>query len=142
MPICAMAQYLQRCRPAQRSGRQRPKPAWCCPRFWQQEKNCIASIAPIAMAARDRDRHQPIRAGRQPWADDGADRQPYPHRAQWRLCAGHGGNPRPYSMPPFGPVLNDLEVAQILTYVRSSWGNQAEPVSASEVNQYRSVPLD
>ncbi|MFC0168800.1 c-type cytochrome [Pseudoduganella danionis] len=52
------------------------------------------------------------------------------------------GNPRPYSMPPFGPVLSDLEVAQILTYVRSSWGNQAEPVSASEVNQYRSVPLD
>ncbi|MYN44556.1 c-type cytochrome [Pseudoduganella sp. FT93W] len=52
------------------------------------------------------------------------------------------GNPRPYSMPPFGPVLSDLEVAQILTYVRSSWGNQAEPVSASDVNRYRSVPLD
>jgi len=53
-----------------------------------------------------------------------------------------GGNPRPYSMPPFGPVLSDVEVAQVLTYVRASWGNQAAPVSASEVNQYRSVPLD
>lgn len=53
-----------------------------------------------------------------------------------------GGNPRPYSMPPFGPVLSDVEVAQVLTYVRASWGNQASPVSASDVNRYRSVPLD
>lgn len=53
-----------------------------------------------------------------------------------------GGNPRPYSMPPFGPVLSDVEVAQVLTYVRASWGNQASPVSASDVNQYRSIPLD
>jgi len=52
------------------------------------------------------------------------------------------GNPRPYSMPPFGPVLSDTEVAQVLSFVRSAWGNQGAPVSASEVNRYRTVPLD
>ncbi len=52
------------------------------------------------------------------------------------------GNPRPYSMPPFGPVFSDTEVAQVLSFVRSAWGNQAAPVSASEVNRYRTVPLD
>jgi len=33
-------------------------------------------------------------------------------------------------------------VAQVLSFVRSAWGNQAAPVSASEVNRYRTVPLD
>lgn len=39
------------------------------------------------------------------------------------------GNPRPYGMPPFGHVLDDAEIAAVLTYVRGSWGNDAEPVS-------------
>jgi len=34
-------------------------------------------------------------------------------------------NPRPYGMPPFGPSLNDVEVAQVLNYIRNAWGNQA-----------------
>jgi mono/diheme cytochrome c family protein len=50
--------------------------------------------------------------------------------------------PRPYSMPPFAPTLSDTEVALILTYVRNAWGNHATPVTAADVNQYRTAPLD
>jgi mono/diheme cytochrome c family protein len=39
------------------------------------------------------------------------------------------GNPRPYGMPPFGHVLDDNEIAAVLSYVRGSWGNEAAPVS-------------
>lgn len=52
------------------------------------------------------------------------------------------GNPYPFGMPPFGPQLSDQEVAALVSYVRNSWGNQGGFVSASEVNRYRSVPLD
>ena len=47
------------------------------------------------------------------------------------------GNPRPYGMPPFGQALDDAEIAALLTYLRSSWGNQAAPVQAREVNRLR-----
>ena len=49
------------------------------------------------------------------------------------------GNPRPFGMPPFATVLNDDEVAQVLTFVRRSWGNAAPAVTALEVSRYRSV---
>ena len=52
------------------------------------------------------------------------------------------GNPRPYGMPPFSPVLNDAEAAAVLSYVRASWGNAAPEVTAAQVNRYRAVPLD
>lgn len=39
------------------------------------------------------------------------------------------GNPRPYGMPPFGQVLDDGDIAAVLTYVRGAWGNDAPPVS-------------
>ena len=48
-------------------------------------------------------------------------------------------NPRPYGMPPFATQLSDDEVAQLLSYVRGSWGNRAAPVSALEVAKFRSV---
>jgi mono/diheme cytochrome c family protein len=51
-------------------------------------------------------------------------------------------NPRPYSMPPFAPVLDDTEVATVLTYIRNAWGNKGDAVSPSEVNPYRTAPLD
>ncbi|MBC7484392.1 MAG: cytochrome c [Rhizobacter sp.] len=47
------------------------------------------------------------------------------------------GNPRPFGMPPFATVLNDEEVAQVLTFVRGSWGNAAPAVTALEVSRYR-----
>jgi mono/diheme cytochrome c family protein len=52
------------------------------------------------------------------------------------------GNPRPYGMPPYSPVLSDDEVAAVVSYVRASWGNDARMVTAPEVNRYRAVPLD
>jgi mono/diheme cytochrome c family protein len=45
-------------------------------------------------------------------------------------------------MPPYGHVLNDDEVAAVVTYLRASWGNKARPVTAAQVNLYRSVPVD
>lgn len=52
------------------------------------------------------------------------------------------GNPRPYGMPPYSPVLNDAEVAAVVSYARASWGNAARMVTPAEVNGYRAVPLD
>ena len=49
------------------------------------------------------------------------------------------GNPRPFGMPPFATVLSDIEVAQLLSHLRGSWGNHAAPVSAREVAQFRSL---
>ena len=46
-------------------------------------------------------------------------------------------NPRPYGMPPFFNRLNDQEIAAVLTYMRSSWGNKGGPVSALDVERYR-----
>jgi mono/diheme cytochrome c family protein len=42
-------------------------------------------------------------------------------------------------MPPFATVLSNDEVAQLLTYIRSSWGNVGAPVSALEVTRFRGV---
>ncbi|HEY9067923.1 MAG TPA: cytochrome c [Burkholderiaceae bacterium] len=47
------------------------------------------------------------------------------------------GNPRPFGMPPFATELGDNDVAALLTYLRTSWGNHAAPVSALQVTQYR-----
>jgi mono/diheme cytochrome c family protein len=58
------------------------------------------------------------------------------------FAPGTAGNPRPYSMPPFGHLLNDVEVAQVVSYLRSTWGNNAAPVNGTEVNRYRAIPLD
>ncbi len=58
------------------------------------------------------------------------------------FAPGTAGNPRPYGMPPFRPLLNDEEVAAIVSYVRNSWGNHAGLVSPLEVDRFRSVPVD
>lgn len=58
------------------------------------------------------------------------------------FAPGTAGNPRPYSMPPFSHVMSDTEVAQVVSYLRSAWGNNAAPVGGTEVNRYRAVPLD
>jgi mono/diheme cytochrome c family protein len=52
------------------------------------------------------------------------------------------GNPRPYGMPPFSALLNDEEIAAVVSYVRNSWGNRGSTVSPDQVNRYRAVPLD
>lgn len=52
------------------------------------------------------------------------------------------GNQRPFGMPPFGYLLNDAEVAAVVSYMRNSWGNHADLVAPSEVRRFRGVPLD
>ncbi len=47
------------------------------------------------------------------------------------------GNPRPYGMPPFAPVLGDDDIAAVISYLRGSWGNAAPAVSAFDVNRLR-----
>lgn len=47
------------------------------------------------------------------------------------------GNPRPYGMPPFSQTLNDEEIAAVLSFLRRSWGNEAEAVSPFDVMRYR-----
>lgn len=46
-------------------------------------------------------------------------------------------NLRPYGMPPFGHVLSHRELADLMTFIRQSWGNQASPVSELEVLRRR-----
>jgi mono/diheme cytochrome c family protein len=58
------------------------------------------------------------------------------------FAPGTKGNPRPYGMPAFGPLLDDAEVAAVVSHVRHAWGNEAPRVSAMDVNRHRSVPLD
>jgi mono/diheme cytochrome c family protein len=47
------------------------------------------------------------------------------------------GNPRPFGMPPFVHVLTDPDIAAVTTYIRNTWGNQAEAVSAADVVRVR-----
>ena len=48
------------------------------------------------------------------------------------------GVPAPYPMPAYRRTLSDQEVADVVTYIRHSWGNgQTEPVSAYRVRGLR-----
>jgi mono/diheme cytochrome c family protein len=47
------------------------------------------------------------------------------------------GNPRPFGMPPFVHVLDDNDIAAVTTFIRGSWGNQADAVSAADVVRHR-----
>ena len=40
-------------------------------------------------------------------------------------------------MTPFGGMLNDEEMASVLTFVRNSFGNEAAPISPEKVKQVR-----
>ena len=42
-------------------------------------------------------------------------------------------------MPPLGSVLKDKEIADVLTYVRKSFGNKASEVTAADVKKVRAV---
>ncbi|MGY6258077.1 c-type cytochrome [Paraburkholderia caledonica] len=55
---------------------------------------------------------------------------------------GTAKNPAPYGMPPFAHALSDYEVAAVVTFIRTAWGNRGTPVSAKEANELRSAPLD
>lgn len=40
-------------------------------------------------------------------------------------------------MTPWGNVLSDDDVAAVLTYIRSAWGNSAPPITADQVQEVR-----
>jgi mono/diheme cytochrome c family protein len=52
------------------------------------------------------------------------------------------GQPRPFGMPPFALQLSDADVAAVLTYLRSSWGNRSAPVTELAVTQQRTTTRD
>lgn len=56
---------------------------------------------------------------------------------QGSTVEGTKGAPTPFSMPNFNERLSDQDIADVLTFIRSSWGNEAKPVSASDVKKYR-----
>ena len=47
------------------------------------------------------------------------------------------GNPRPFGMPPFMQTLSDGEVADVLSFIRNAWGNQAAKVDTIAVHRAR-----
>jgi len=50
-------------------------------------------------------------------------------------------NPEPYGMPPFAHTLSDEEVAAVVTFIRTAWGNNGTPITAREANELRTAPL-
>jgi mono/diheme cytochrome c family protein len=49
------------------------------------------------------------------------------------------GQPQPHGMPPFQLVLNDAELAGVLSYIRNAWGNSAPAVSEFDINKFRNL---
>ena len=45
-------------------------------------------------------------------------------------------------MPSFASQLDDEQLASILSYIRSEWGNRADPIEASSVGQVRIETAD
>lgn len=56
------------------------------------------------------------------------------------LPATHSA-PSTFTMPAFAWRLSDQEVADVVNFIRSSWGNQASPVNASDVAGLRGNDL-
>jgi mono/diheme cytochrome c family protein len=50
---------------------------------------------------------------------------------------GTAKNPRPHGMPPFAHLLDDDEVAAVVTYIRVAWKNTGTPVTAAQANELR-----
>ncbi len=47
------------------------------------------------------------------------------------------GTPDAYRMPQFRLQLSDQEIADVVTFVRGGWGNEASPVTAAQVAELR-----
>jgi mono/diheme cytochrome c family protein len=47
------------------------------------------------------------------------------------------GMPDAYRMPQFRQQLSDQDIADVITFIRNSWGNQAPPVTAARVAKLR-----
>ena len=47
------------------------------------------------------------------------------------------GAPDAYRMPQFRQQLTDQDIAEVITFIRNGWGNQAAPVTAAQVAKLR-----
>ncbi|SAK54673.1 cytochrome c, class I [Caballeronia fortuita] len=47
------------------------------------------------------------------------------------------GIPAPYPMPRYAPVLNDQQIADVLTFIRGAWNNNTPAVQAGDVSKMR-----
>lgn len=60
------------------------------------------------------------------------------------LHGGYGpstaGKPQPHGMPPYQLMLNDAEVAAVLSFIRNAWGQRAAPLSEFDINTMRNRP--
>jgi mono/diheme cytochrome c family protein len=142
----AMAVYLK-----SQKADEPPRPEEGGLRFTSEEKQALDQQGGRLYAEHCESCHQPTGQGvarvYPPFAGNQAILMPNPVNAI-RITLNGGfppstkGNPRPYGMPPFSHALDDHEAAAVISYVRASWGNGAAPVSSTEVNRYRSVPVD
>ena len=57
------------------------------------------------------------------------------------FAPGTRAEPRPVGMPPYAQSLEDAQIATVLTYVRSAWGNAAGAVDSAAVAANRGNPL-
>ena len=48
--------------------------------------------------------------------------------------------PTDFTMPSFGARLNDQEIADVVTFIRSNWGNKAPAVTPDQVAKIRAAP--
>lgn len=55
------------------------------------------------------------------------------------VLGGYDGHPGYGAMPPQAEVLNDAEIAAVINYVKSNFGNDAPPTEASAVTSQRAV---
>jgi mono/diheme cytochrome c family protein len=77
-----------------------------------------------------------------PLGKDAMLQQPDPTGLEHLILGGtHVGvsasRPSPLGMPSFAWKLTDQEIADVSTFIRNSWGNQAAPVAASDVRDLR-----
>lgn len=49
------------------------------------------------------------------------------------------GGPKPQEMPSFAEKLSNQQIAEVLSFIRNSWGNAASPVTTREVSSLRSA---
>jgi len=48
-------------------------------------------------------------------------------------------NPRPHGMPPFAHILNDAQVAAVISYIRVAWNNTGTPVIPARSSELRTL---
>ena len=95
-------------------------------------RNCTQGHAVLITAA-------PLGAGRfEAWCDG---RLIVPYTREPLLAGARAAQtrdtPTAPAMPSFAWRLNDQQIADVLTYIRSNWGNQAAPVATDRVTAIR-----